>query len=442
MKILIVNPPVIRYEHTSPEGDSRLNSPLLKLKLSSPKMYTVMDKLGICTKIRYGYRAGCRWPYTISHPDKAHQFPISMAYPASYLKEKGFEVNIIDAIADRNFSYRKFLSQVKSERADIVIIECSTPTVDIDLWMAKEISGFTDVALAGPHLTINAKAVQDENPYIKYFLPGEYIKSSLSMVQTQKPGIYESDVVTDMDSIPFPFRDYPAAPTYYDPSMPTPAPQLQIYSSKGCPFRCTFCSWTKTMYKGNVTYRKPERVAAEIRSCLKQHQYKSIFFDDDTFNIGTARVVNLCNHLKKIGLPWSFMGRLDVSPHWLFDRMIKSGCAGMRFGMESFDQVVLDNIQKGLNSDECIKTLEYLTTKHPHLNIHLMMMRDMPGQTHQSRIRDKMILEDLGFVNRHGHRSYQLSSCIPFPGTPLYEQMKSGLTNDFTDKSYDGGRNE
>ena len=442
MKIVIVNSPVIRCGHTSPENDPRLESALLKLKLSSPRMYTALDKLGICTDVRYGYRAGCRWPYTISRPDPALQFPISMAYPAAYLKAHGFDVNIIDAIADRNFSYPLFIEQVRNENADIVIIECSTPTIDIDLWMAKEISGFADVALAGSHLTTNAKDVQDNHPHVTYLLPGEYIKSSLSMAQTKQPGIYPSDVVTDMDSIPCPFRDYPAAPTYYDPSMPTSAPQLQIYASKGCPFHCTFCSWTKTMYNGNVTYRKPKAVAAEIRSCLKQHPYKSIFFDDDTFNVGTARVSKLCDELKEIGLPWSFMGRLDTSPRWILDKMVASGCTGMRFGLESLDQKVLDKIQKGLNSEKCIKTLRYLTTRHPDLMIHLMMMRDMPKQTEESHIRDMKILADLGFINHHGHHSYQLSSCSPFPGTVLYEQMKSGLSNNFTDEAYDGGRLE
>ena len=120
MKILIVNPPVIRWGHNPPKNDSRLESLLLKLKLSSPRMYTTLDKLNICDKVRYGYRAGCRWPYTISRPDPALQFPISMAYPASYLKANGFDVNIIDAIADRNFSYPTFLSQVKNEN-DVVI---------------------------------------------------------------------------------------------------------------------------------------------------------------------------------------------------------------------------------------------------------------------------------------------------------------------------------
>jgi radical SAM superfamily enzyme YgiQ (UPF0313 family) len=363
-----------------------------------------------------------------------------MAYPASYLKEHGFEVGIIDAIADRNFSYPTFLSQVKNEKADIVIVECSTPTIDIDLWMAKEISKFTQVAIAGSHLTSHAEDVQAHNPYISYLLKGEYIKSSLSMAQTQKKGIYESDVVTDMDSIPFPFRDFPSATTYYDPSMPTPSPQLQVYASKGCPFHCIFCSWTKTMYNGVVTYRKPKRVTAEIKDCLKQHDYKSIFFDDDTFNIGVDRVSELSDELKEIGLPWSFMGRLDTSPHWLLDKMIDSGCAGMRFGLESFDEKVLKKIQKCLDPDKCIKTLQYLTNKHPDLMIHLMMMEDLPDQTTESHLRDMKILKELGFTQHHGHRSYQLSSCSPFPGTQLYEEMKSSLSNNFTDKEFDGGR--
>ena len=145
-------------------------------------------------------------------------------------------------------------------------------------------------------------------PHITYLLKGEYILSTLKMARSQQPGIYESEVVTDLDSIPFPFRDYRVSTKYFDPTMPTPRPQLQIYGSKGCPFKCTFCLWPQTMYQGKVALRKPEKIAEEIRYCVEKYGYQSIFFDDDTFNLGTERISRLCDELKQIGLPWTRWG--------------------------------------------------------------------------------------------------------------------------------------
>ena len=87
--------------------------------------------------------------------------------------------------------------------------------------------------------------------------------------------------------------------------------------------------WPQTMYQGKVAYRKPEHVAEEIRYCVDKYGYKSIFFDDDTFNVGNERVGKLCDELKEIGLPWTMMGRLDCSPTWLYDKMVDSGCIGI-----------------------------------------------------------------------------------------------------------------
>jgi radical SAM superfamily enzyme YgiQ (UPF0313 family) len=444
MKILFVNPPVIRFGTHSPEHDIRIDSLIFKLKLTLRKIpysYRILDRIGIRPGARFGVRAGSRWPWTAEYPLSALHYPFMIGYAASLLKSHGFKVNIIDAVAEEEYSYQRFIEIVRNEHADIVVIECSTPTIDIDLWMAKKISAFTKVAMAGPHLTTNAQEIQDQNPFITFLLKGEYILNSLEMARTERPGIYDSEVVSDLDALPYPFRDYPLATAYFDPSMPTARPQLQIYSSKGCPFRCTFCLWPHTMYQGKVALRKPETVAQEIRYCVDKYGYKSIFFDDDTFNIGTDRVSRLCDELKQIGLPWSMMGRLDCSPDWLYDKMVDAGCAGMRFGIETFNLEILKNINKGIERVDFKKTLEHLSRSYPDIYIHITMMKDLPGQTEEIHRLDMDILRDMGFSTRNSYRSYQLSSCAPFPGTKMYEDLVKDKNTNLQDYSrYDGGQ--
>jgi radical SAM superfamily enzyme YgiQ (UPF0313 family) len=339
-------------------------------------------------------------------------------------------------------SYRQFLKELEAENADVVVLECNTPTVDIDLWMARKISRFTDVAMAGPHLAINYTQMQIDYPFVKYWLPGEYILSSLKMAELKKTGVYESEIVKDLDSIPFPFREYKSGHDYYDGIMPTPKPQLQIYASKGCPFHCIFCLWPQTMYKGIVSQRKPEKVMEEITENIEKHGYKSIFFDDDTFNVGEERTRELCKGLKKIGLPWTMMGRLDCSSRETFDTMIESGCVGLRLGVETFDIGVLKRIKKGIERIDFRATLEYLSKTYPDIWIHLSMMRDLPGQTEEIHAKDMEILHNLGFILNSGDKSYQLAGCAPFPGTDLYyqlvEQGQEDKLKDFS--SYDGNQ--
>ena len=260
------------------------------------------------------------------------------------------------------------------------------------------------------------------------------------MCTERRPGIYESEVVTDLDSIPFSFRDYPEAVNYFDGSMPRP--QLQIWGSKGCPFKCSYCLYPQTLYKGTVTLRSPEKIAEEIRQCVARQGYKSIYFDDDTFNMGDERISKLCDYLKGIGLPWGIMARLDCSPLWLYDKMVDCGCVWMKFGVETFDPEVSRKIRKGLKIDNVYSVVEYLSNKYPDVTIHLTMMKNLPGQTESMHQHDMEIIHNLGF-GRVRNRTYQLSSCIPFPGTAIYRDFaaKYGLRALEEMAAFDGSRN-
>lgn len=445
MRVLFVNPPVVRSDDSSPENDFRLDGLTFPAWLKRvPGSWRLWRALNIGGSIRYGVRAGSRWPWTIQMLRGSPHYPFFMGYAAAMVSQEGHEVNIFDSVAEEEYSYSSFVKRVKLWRPDLIIMECSTPTIDIDLWIANKLTDIADVALAGPYFATNDMVVDVQNTYplIKYILQGEYINSARLLVRSLKPGVYSSDVVKNLDDIPYPYREYSAAKKYFDPSMPTPKPQLQIYGSKGCPFKCSFCVWPQIMYKGCVSLRDPARIAEEIRSAVLQHGYRSIFFDDDTFNMGTERISNLCDYLKEIALPWTMMGRLDISPHWLFDKMVDSGCVGMRFGVETFDIQVLARVNKGIERSDFCGTLRHLCSAYPDIMIHITMMKDMPGQSEASHLNDMRIIQEMGFSTDNIHRSYQLSRCAPFPGTVLYEQLKSeGFEDALGDyRNYDGGK--
>ena len=124
------------------------------------------------------------------------------------------------------------------------------------------------------------------------------------------------------------------------------------------------------------------------------------------------------------------MGRLDCSPDWLYDKMVDSGCVGMRFGLETFNVDVLKRINKGLERIDFLKTIKYLSEKYPKLMIHLTMMKNLPEQTEEIHQKDMKILKDMGYKRNRRfphkpskYRKYQLSTCMPFPGTRLHTEL-------------------
>ncbi len=432
MKVIFVNAPFVKYNDEFKNVDSKYNTKN-NIKISWDLIYKYLGKRlhnflkKYCKEIpviKYGVRAGSRWPFMVESKFSYKPYPFFIGYSAALLKENGFDVDVIDAVLDETYSYTAFLKEVRKKKADIVVVECSTPSFDIDIWISEQISEFAEVALAGPHLTDeNTPELKEKYPFVTYFLKGEYIKSSLEMAQSLKPGIYESKIVSNLDEIPFPYRDYKNVENYFEPAVATEMPQLQIYASKGCPFKCIYCSWPQVMYNGNVALRSPEKIAEEIRECVTKYGYKSIFFDDDTFNMGTERISKLCDYLKEIGLPWSMMGRLDCSPDWLYDKMVDCGCVGMRFGVETFNLDVLKKIDKGLERVDFRNTIEHLTQKYPDIIIRLTLMKNLPGQTDEIHKQDLEIIKDMGFLCGNPNRTYQISSCVPFPGTKLYKDL-------------------
>jgi radical SAM superfamily enzyme YgiQ (UPF0313 family) len=331
-------------------------------------------------------------------------------------------------VSSRQFSYEKFVSDLAAAQPEIVLVETSQATEEIDLWLCRRIAEFAEVALAGPHITdATVERLQKENPYIRYFLKGEYIISILNMVETRQYGIYESVIVTDLDSLPFPDRAFPGASDVHDALLPFAEwPQLQIWGSKGCPFHCKFCLWPQTVTKGTLTLRSPEKIMEEIEEAVKMHGYKHIYFDDDTFNIGNERIAALAARLKKFGLPWCIMARLDTSPLELFETMADSGCAGMKFGIESFDEDVLSFINKRLDRETALRVLTHLSAKYPRLKLHLTMMKDIPGQSQEVHENDLRLLRELGFMEGNPYRTFQLSSCLTLPGTEMDRLRQSG----------------
>ena len=133
----------------------------------------------------------------------------------------------------------------------------------------------------------------------------------------------------------------------------------------------------------------------------------------------------MCKGLKELGVPWTMMGRIDTSSHEVYDVMVDAGCVGMRFGIESFNQRLLDNAKKNLNATVTYDNISYLLKRFNNMEFHFTTMKNLPGSTPADWENDQKILTDL--INQgasNGNRvHYQNSDCIPFPGTELWEEL-------------------
>ena len=151
----------------------------------------------------------------------------------------------------------------------------------------------------------------------------------------------------------------------------------------------------------------------------------SIFFDDDTWNLGHTRISKICDGLKNFNMPWTMMGRIDTSKKELYDKMVDSGCVGMRFGVETFNQELSNNVKKNMDTSVSYENLKYLVTRFSNMEFHFTTMKNLPGEKDGSWQKDQETLKDLASLGSKNNNKvhWQISDCIPFPGTELWDEL-------------------
>jgi anaerobic magnesium-protoporphyrin IX monomethyl ester cyclase len=446
--------------------------------------------------IRTGPNAGSRWPWTGPGITPYACFPFFMGYAVNYLRMHGVDAQFYDAVALQHWNYDLVKQTIAACKPDILVLETSTPLFpkikEFAIWAKEEFS--SRVVLTGPHLQAYAKDLIRE-PFVDHCVVGEYEIPVLDIARNgdRAHPLYTFEHLEDINFVNgdnfLPYRPMDYLFNYWDPSMDTLRPQLAVNTSRGCPFKCTYCQWPKVMNGGKYRNRQPALVIDEIRTVIQEyrrhrvdsakrgalfprivrqgiHNLKgllrsglnerqgtkntasssfeigSIFFDDDTWNLGNRRITELCGGLKAIGLPWTMMGRIDTSSLEIYDLMVESGCVGMRFGIESFNQQLLDNTKKNLDARKSYENVKHLITRFSKLEFHFTTMKNLPGETEQDWENDLKILNELKTLGERSNNiiHWQNSDCVAFPGTELWEELVAlGKNEDLKDFAlYDG----
>ncbi|MBU0634757.1 MAG: radical SAM protein [Candidatus Omnitrophica bacterium] len=404
---------------------------------------------------RWGVRAGSRWPHIKDYiEDDYLPFPFYLAYAAALLKENGFEVKIIDAIAEK-LPYKKFFQDVASLEPDLLVAETSTVTLKHDLEILSYFENKFSIALCGPDVHIADSDFLKQINNITFTLYGEYEATLLELAKALKQkaslnniaGIIYRDngsivknkarpLISDLDWLPWPERGQLPMKKYHDAPGGIPSPCASMWASRGCPFHCSFCLWPQVMYAGN-SYRTRivKCVVDEIEYLIKKMGFKSIYFDDDTWNIGRGRIILFCEELMRRGLkiPWAIMARAELMDEELLEIMHSSGLYAVKYGIESASQHLLNNIEKGTNLEKVEDIVKH--TKFLGIKTHLTFTFGLPGETKDT------VHKTIKYAIKLNPTSVQFSLATPFPGTRFFEQLdRQGhiLTKDW--EKYYGNR--
>jgi anaerobic magnesium-protoporphyrin IX monomethyl ester cyclase len=382
------------------------------------------------------------------------QPPLGLAILAAVLEKNGYPVKILDMPA-LGFSETVLSKIICQEKPHFVGITATTLTIGSAANIAKKIKKIDDtivVILGGAHVTIMPIKTMQEIPEIDIVISGEGGQTLLELIKCLEMGgegisnvagityrddnqiksTYPRPLLSNLDELPFPsFHLLPLTRYLLHPPFGRRSPAMPIITSRGCPYRCLFCS--KSVFGNKYRSNSPDYVINEIRLLNERFGIKEIKFYDDVFTIDRKRVMTICRELKKqkIDILWTCETRVNLVDAELLRTMKDAGCYMIAYGVESGSQQILDKIRKDIKLAEVIKAFKL--THDAGIGTIAYLMIGCPEETTET------INATIKFASHLDCDFAQFSIATPYPGTELFDlAIKDGeVSNDWNQYSYD-----
>jgi radical SAM superfamily enzyme YgiQ (UPF0313 family) len=124
--------------------------------------------------------------------------------------------------------------------------------------------------------------------------------------------------------------------TCFDIAATTASAECQHTDKTGCPFRCIYCTYPFIDGK-RVRMRSPASVAAEISGLNEDTGVSHFFFSDSIFNYPVSHAEAVCREIikRRVSISWSCYLNPAYMTGRLAELMLKAGCTGVEFGVDS-----------------------------------------------------------------------------------------------------------
>ncbi len=367
---------------------------------------------------------------------------LGIGYLASFLRQYGYEVDILDAEFEE-LSIDETIEFISYSNADIIgfTIE-STPKIDpvIKIINAiKEIDMSVHITIGGHVPTFAYEELFNEIPRLNSIIRGEgeitlykLVKAienhqdwrdlkGLAFIDSGKVIVNNPrNVIANLNVLPFPARDSLYRINNIEDSI------ITISGSRGCYAKCTFCS-VPNFYRlapGPILrYRDPDNLVDEMEILVKNYGVKDILFVDDIFigpgEKGKKRTISFAEEIlsRNLRVIFSISCRATEVEKELFLFLKQAGLRQVHLGIESAVQDILDRYKKGLKIEQNLRALEIIHDLDLDLSLGFIMF------DHMTTIEDVEInLKFLETLNVNFLRG-ALNLLQPFKGTDIERNM-------------------
>jgi len=197
--------------------------------------------------------------------------------------------------------------------------------------------------------------------------------------------------------------------------LDTRIPYASIYTSLGCPYKCTFCCINAPFDVNRYRMRKPESVVAEIEMLYTRYGVKTFKIIDEMFVLNMRHVRAICEgliakNLKDLNI-WAY-ARVDTVKPDILSLLRDAGIQWLALGIESGSAHVRDGADKALDQNDIVQVVRQI--HEAGIKVIGNYIFGLPDDDAESMGETLSLAQELNceFANFY--------SAMAYPGSPLY----------------------
>lgn len=368
-------------------------------------------------------------------------FPWGLAALAGSYQEAGYDVKILDGQA-MQLSKEELSPKIDKFDFDIVgITSFSTqyPAVKLFAEYIKK-NHNVPVIVGGPLATYQAEMVLATTD-VDVCVIGEGEISGIEILKSwddlgKVKGIafrqngnivltMSQDRFVDLDQLPLPdfslfdMEKYIWHNNKFAGTSNTGIRAMTFITSRGCPYRCHFCS------KSCLSFRSmsPKKVYEMIAGLKNEFKLEEIYFGDELFLSSKSKFRELAPLLKSLNVPWAGQARVNLVDREFLGLIKDANCVGLGYGIESGSQKILNNMNKKITVKQIELAMKY--TQALKIPIKIQLIFGYPGED------EGTVQETIDLFTRVDHPGRRFNVITPIPGSQLYDDcLSQGLIKD------------
>ena len=378
--------------------------------------------------------------------------PLGTLYAASYLREKGYDVAVFDAmLAATEQEWEQALEREQPEYA--VIYEDNFNYLSKMCLLRMREAADTMMGMAGKQgctvIVCGSDASDHSEHYLAngadYVLVGEgehTLGELMDLLEGKSDGTLEAiqglvfknndaqqrathtprrPDIKQLDALPFPAWDLVNIPRYRDIWYERHGYySMNMVTTRGCPFHCNWCA--KPIWGQRYNVRSPDNVVEEMKWISERYAPDHIWFVDDIMGLKPGWLQRFADLVEEhaVRIPFKSLNRVDLLLRGdTIQALQRAGARTIWVGAESGSQKILDAMEKGTRVGQIYQAAARL--HEAGIEVGFFLQFGYPSETREDIEMTLQMVRDCRPDDIGASVSY------PLPGTKFYETVRDQL---------------